>query len=86
MLAEPLALGIALLGSRLDWRERVAAAWFGPKGFASVVYGIIILKADIGRGDELFHLLAVVIARSIIAHSSTDVMIAHWFRKAEAER
>jgi NhaP-type Na+/H+ or K+/H+ antiporter len=80
----PFALGIALLGSRLDWREWVAAAWFGPKGFASVVYGIMILKAHITRGDELFHLLAVVIAGSIIAHSSTDVLIARWFHKTES--
>jgi sodium/hydrogen antiporter len=85
LVVRPIALGIALFGSGLDWREQAAAAWFGPKGFASVVYGILILKAGIVRGDELFHLLAVVIAGSIIAHSSTDVMVARWFQKAEAE-
>lgn len=31
-VVRPLALGLALLGSALNWRERVAAAWFGPKG------------------------------------------------------
>jgi NhaP-type Na+/H+ or K+/H+ antiporter len=41
----PIALAVALFGSRLDWREWVAAAWFGPKGFASVVYGLLILGA-----------------------------------------
>jgi sodium/hydrogen antiporter len=85
LVVRPIALGIALLGSGLDGREQVAAAWFGPKGFASVVYGILILKADIAQGDELFHLLAIVIAGSIIAHSSTDVMVARWFQQAEAE-
>jgi len=85
LVVRPIALGISLFGSGLDWREQVAAAWFGPKGFASVVYGILILKADIAQGDELFHLLAIVIAGSIIAHSSTDVMVARWFQQAEAE-
>jgi NhaP-type Na+/H+ and K+/H+ antiporter len=85
MVIRPIALGLALLGSDLDWRERVVAAWFGPKGFASVVYGILILKAGIARGGDLFHLLAIVIAGSIIAHSSTDVMVARWFQKAEPE-
>ena len=42
VLARPLALAFALLGSELDWREWVAAAWFGPKGFASVVFGLLI--------------------------------------------
>ncbi len=40
----PVALGIALWGSGLGWREWVAAAWFGPKGLASVVLGILVLK------------------------------------------
>ncbi len=69
---------IALLRSHLPGRERAAAAWFGPKGFASVVYGLLILDARIPLSDELFHLTALVVVASIIAHSSTDVTIAHW--------
>jgi NhaP-type Na+/H+ or K+/H+ antiporter len=81
----PLALGLALLGSELGWRERVAAAWFGPKGFASVVYGMLILKAGVARGGELFHLLALVIGASIVAHSSTDVLVARWLQRAQVQ-
>jgi len=77
--ARPIALGIALLGSRLDRKERLAAAWFGPKGFASVVYALLILEAGIALSDELFHLAALVIVASILAHSSTDVLVARWF-------
>jgi NhaP-type Na+/H+ or K+/H+ antiporter len=68
----------------LGWRERAVAAWFGPKGFASVVFGLLILKeAEVGkmepmRADHLFHLVAVCIVGSIVAHSSTDVLIARW--------
>ncbi len=75
----PIALGIALLRSKLDRKERLAAAWFGPKGFASVVYALLILEAGIPLSDELFHLAALVIAASILAHSSTDVLVARWF-------
>lgn len=81
-LARPLALAIALLGSRLDWREWVAAAWFGPKGFASVVYGLLILRGGVPDGDLMFHLIALVTVMSIVAHSSTDVLVARWFRHA----
>jgi NhaP-type Na+/H+ or K+/H+ antiporter len=79
-LARPLALAVALLGSRLDWREWAAAAWFGPKGFASVVYGLLILKAGAERADLMFHLIALVTVMSIVAHSSTDVLVARWLR------
>lgn len=75
----PLALSIALLGSKLNIREWAAAAWFGPKGFASVVYGLLILEGASAHSDELFHLVAIVVVASIIAHSSTDVVIARWF-------
>ncbi len=79
VLARPLALLISLAGSRLSWRERLTAAWFGPKGFASVIYGFLLLNAGVPDAEHLFHLLAIVIAISMIAHSSTDVLIARWF-------
>jgi len=83
LLARPLALALALMRSRLHWRERLTAAWFGPKGFASVVYGLLILKMSVPAGEHLFHLVALVVIASILAHSSTDVVLARWFRAAE---
>lgn len=74
-------LGIALWGSGLDWREWVSAAWFGLKGFALVVFGLLVLKSGLARADELFHLTALVITGSILAHSSTDVVIARWLQR-----
>lgn len=85
-VARPLALHIALLGSALDRRERWVAGWFGPKGFASVVYGILILKAGIPSASQVFHLIALVIAGSMVAHSSTDVVIARGFRRSARRR
>lgn len=78
-VARPVSLALALLGSSLRIRERIAAAWFGPKGFASVVYGLLILRSGVAARSELFHLVALVVVASIIAHSSTDVVIARWF-------
>lgn len=78
-VARPAALWVSFLGSGLGLREQAAAMWFGPKGFASVVYGLIVLQSDIPAADELFHLIAVTIALSILLHSSTDVLVARWF-------
>jgi NhaP-type Na+/H+ or K+/H+ antiporter len=77
--ARPAALFVSFLGSKLDMREQLAAMWFGPKGFASVVYGLIVLESGIGLADQVFHLIALVIFLSILAHSSTDVVIARRF-------
>lgn len=83
LLARPLALLPTLWGTRLSWPERFVAAWFGPKGFASVIYAIIVLKTHLPDVEKLFHLIALVIALSIIAHSSTDVPISRWFCREE---
>jgi NhaP-type Na+/H+ or K+/H+ antiporter len=87
LLARPVALTLALVGSsELSWREWLAASWFGPKGFASVVYGLIVLNAGLPRSDELFHLIAIVTAGSIVAHSSTDVAVARWLKGQPVRR
>lgn len=78
-LIRPASLLISLIGTRFDRKEKLVAAWFGPKGFASVVYGLLVLQSGIPQGKEAYTLIAVCIAASIIAHSSTDVPIARLF-------
>ena len=85
-VARPLVLLLVLIHSRLTWREKIAAMWFGPKGFASVAYGLLILGTPVMNFDFvnndrefIFHVIAVAIVISIVAHSSTDVIVAEWF-------
>ncbi|GAA1343768.1 cation:proton antiporter [Arthrobacter roseus] len=79
----PLALLVSFVGSGLPMRQQVSAMWFGPKGFASVVYGLIVLESGIALSNQVFHLVALVIVISIIAHSSTDVLVAKQFMVKE---
>ena len=85
VVARPAALYLSFLGSRFPLKEQVAAMWFGPKGFASVVYGLLVLSAGIPEGDHLFHLVGATIALSVVAHSSTDVVVAGQFADSEAK-
>lgn len=75
----PASLLVSLAGTGIDGREKLTAAWFGPKGFASVVYGLLVVQAGIPEGRQAYTLIAVCIAFSIVAHSSTDVPIARMF-------
>jgi NhaP-type Na+/H+ or K+/H+ antiporter len=86
LVARPAALLPALAGSGLSRREWWAAAWFGPKGFASVVYALLVLAEALPEGERLFHLVAATTAASMVAHSSTDVLVARVFRKEEERR
>lgn len=84
LVARPVAVELSLIGSRLPWEERATAAWFGPKGFASVLYGLLVLQSGAPGAEFMFHVIVVAIALSILAHSSTDVPIAGWFARREA--
>ncbi|MCE5291032.1 MAG: cation:proton antiporter [Nocardiaceae bacterium] len=80
VLVRPASMLLSLLWTQLPYRERVTAAWFGPKGFASVVYGLLALQSGIPSSEVVFDLVAVTIAMSIVLHSSTDVPVARALR------
>ncbi len=83
LVARPAALAVSFYRSGLGAREQLAAMWFGPKGFASVVYGLLVLESGIPAADEVFHLVALTIVLSIVAHSSTDIVVARSFEHAD---
>ncbi|GAA2117733.1 cation:proton antiporter [Actinomadura napierensis] len=79
VVARPVAIWVSFLRSGLTTREQGAVMWFGPKGFASVVYGLLVLESGISAAGKIFHLVAVTIVLSILAHSSTDIVVARGF-------
>lgn len=85
VLARPAAVVLSLLGRVTDRTEMFTAAWFGPKGFASVVYGLLVLHSGTPQGDQVYELVAVSIALSIVVHSSTDIPVARLFRTPDPE-
>ena len=86
LIARPLALLVSFAGAKLSLGEQATAMWFGPKGFASAVYGLIILESGIERADQIYHLTALVIVLSILSHSSTDVLIARRFGRLKEQK
>ena len=74
-----VTLWVWFQGSALGPRAQAATMSFGPNGFASVVYGLLVLNSGIPPADEIFHLVALTIVLSILAHSSTDVFVATQF-------
>ena len=80
IVVRPASMLLSLIKAGMPLSEKLTAAWFGPKGFASVVYGLLVLQAGIPNGEKLFDLIAVTIAMSIVLHSSTDVPVARKLR------
>lgn len=83
LLVRPASVLIALWRTGLSSRERYAAAWFGPKGFASVVYGLLVVQSGISEAGTVFEVVALTIAVSIVAHSMSDVPVSRAFHVEE---
>jgi NhaP-type Na+/H+ or K+/H+ antiporter len=86
LLVRPIALAIAFIKSKISWQEWLVGGWFGPKGFSSVFYALLVWEAGLANRPELFNLAALVIACSMIAHSSTDLVVVRWFQKQNEQQ
>jgi NhaP-type Na+/H+ or K+/H+ antiporter len=70
----PVAL--VLLGTRLGWRTSLFIGWFGPRGLASVVFGLLAVE-ELGAGaDTAVATIAVTVLASVLAHGVTAAPLA----------
>ena len=65
-----LPVGISLVGARLHWSSVLFMGWFGPRGLASIVLGLIYLKQEANLAGESLISLAVMatVLLSVVAH------------------
>jgi NhaP-type Na+/H+ or K+/H+ antiporter len=84
LVARPVAVWIALAGTRLDAATKSFMAWFGPRGVATMTFSLLVLAADIPAGEELFNLAALTVLCSILAHGLTDTAGAEWIARRSA--
>jgi sodium/hydrogen antiporter len=81
LLARPVAVLIALAGTRTDLVTRIFMGWFGPKGVATVTFSLLVLGTGIPAGQEIFNLAALVVFCSIVLHGVTDTPGANWLAR-----
>jgi NhaP-type Na+/H+ or K+/H+ antiporter len=86
VLARPLAIMISLVRSRLPRPQKIFIAWFGPKGVASMLFALFVLKSTVERGQLIFDIAAFTILCSIIAHGLTDTVGASWIERQMRRR
>ena len=70
-----LPVVVALLGTRLNWATVVFMGWFGPRGLASIVLGLVYLEHSAHQPGESTIRLAVMatVLLSIFAHGLSAV-------------
>ena len=78
-----LPVSIALLGTGLSRASVMFMAWFGPRGLASIVLGLVYLEQHTNPADDRTIRLAVMmtVVFSIFAHGLSAVPGIHWYSR-----
>jgi sodium/hydrogen antiporter len=87
LVARPGAVLLSFVRTGLPQAQKAFIAWFGPKGVASMLFALFVLKSDVGQNETIFDVAAFVILASILAHGFTDTVGASWVeRRMKEER
>lgn len=81
---------ISLIGTSMPSVSRLFVGWFGPRGLASIVFGLLLLEETEsmeGTGEQLFAVIAVTVTASILLHGATAApgaaAYARWAQRNE---
>ena len=68
-----LAVGIAMIGSKLKPSSVAFLGWFGPRGLASIILGIIYLNrvTQIYANSNILLAMIATVLLSVFAHGIT---------------
>jgi NhaP-type Na+/H+ or K+/H+ antiporter len=78
LVARPLAVVISFVKTGIPRAEKLFMAWFGPKGVASMLFALFVLKSNVDDGGLIFDVASIAIIASIAAHGLTDTVGAAW--------
>lgn len=66
-----LPVAAAMVGARTAFPTVLFVGWFGPRGLASILFGLLLLEEELARADELFAVVAWTVVLSVVAHGAS---------------
>ncbi|WP_042367276.1 cation:proton antiporter [Streptacidiphilus neutrinimicus] len=83
----PVALSLA--GSHLKRPTVAYVGWFGPRGLASVVFGLLVAEEPIQGVGLISQVVAVTVGLSVLLHGASAAPLAarygRWYERAAAD-
>ncbi|NBD17266.1 MAG: sodium:proton antiporter [Cyanobacteria bacterium] len=81
-LVRLIGVRISTMGLNLQWTTTFFVGWFGPRGVASVLYGLLLLNQKAIAGRELiFSVMVITVLLSVFAHGLSAFPAANWYGK-----
>ncbi|WP_457029505.1 cation:proton antiporter [Kitasatospora sp. P5_F3] len=80
-----LPVALALVGTGLRAASVAYIGWFGPRGLASLVFGLLALEEHLPGGTLLSEVIAVTVGLSIVLHGASAPFLGsrygEWFTR-----
>ena len=75
-----VAVAISLIGTQLRRETILFLGWFGPRGIASLLFGLLVLeRVDTQGHNVIFTTVVVTVLMSVFAHGITALPGARWY-------
>ena len=81
LAARPVAVLLSFLRTGIPRPQKLFIAWFGPKGVASMLFALFVVKSNVADHNLIFDIAAITILTSIVAHGLTDTVGAQWLAR-----
>ena len=81
-----LPIFLSLSGTGLSTSSKLFLGWFGPRGLASIVFGIIVLNEGVPGGDLIGTILVLTVLLSLIAHGISANPLANLLGQKEGKK
>ncbi len=75
-----LPVAISLIGAKLRKETILFVGWFGPRGIASVLFGLLVVeKSILHHREEIFFVALITVALSVVAHGVSASPGVSWY-------
>ena len=86
-VARIIGVAIAFSGLKLQLDSILFVGWFGPRGIASIIYGLLIIEESGLQGGQLmFTTMVITVLLSIFAHGITAFPGSIWYANHIADK
>jgi sodium/hydrogen antiporter len=78
-----LPVAVAMIRSGARWQTVTFMGWFGPRGLASIVFGLLALESGVPNSRTLLSTVVVTVGLSVFLHGLTAKRFVaayhHWY-------
>ena len=69
-------VAVAMIGTRAARPTVAFVGWFGPRGLASILFGLLLLEEELEAASSLFAVVTWTVLLSVVLHGATAAPLA----------